>query len=217
LRPSSITAALTAPLVTRRLPAGPRPAVLLTFDDGPVPGVTEGVLERLAAHGARAVFFVLGPRAAAAPGLIRAVAEAGHAVGNHSFDHDMAALPRPDRYLADMAACSRAVAEAAGAPPRFFRAPGGRLHPASLVGPPRHGMRHVLWSLDSDDWRCTEPEAARAAAARVLASVQDRDIILLHDYDTVVWDLLDVLLPGLAAQGYDLAAGLAAFEGGRRG
>lgn len=217
MRPSSITAALTAPLVTRRLPRGPRPAVLLTFDDGPVPGVTEGVLERLAAHGARAVFFVLGPRAAAEPSLARAVTDAGHALGNHSFAHDMAALPRPDRYLADMAACSQAVAEAAGAPPRFFRAPGGRLHPASLVGPPMRGMRHVLWSLDSDDWRCTEPETARAAAAKVLASAEDRDIILLHDYDTVVWDLLDVLLPGLVERGFDLAAGLASLEGGGRG
>ncbi|HPF69127.1 MAG TPA: polysaccharide deacetylase family protein [Candidatus Krumholzibacteria bacterium] len=213
MRPNTLRASLLASLVTRRLPASHPRTILLTFDDGPMPGVTEGVLERLQAHGARALFCVLGPRVAQAPDLARAIVAGGHALGNHSHRHDMGAAPAPWGYLRDMGDCSAAIAAATGSPPRFFRAPGGRLHPASLLGPRRHGMQHVLWSLDSEDWRCTDPAAAADVAARVLDSVAGRDIVLLHDYSTVVHALLDHLLPGLVARGFDLAGGLDALDG----
>ncbi|MFN2369751.1 MAG: polysaccharide deacetylase family protein [Candidatus Krumholzibacteriia bacterium] len=212
MRPNPLSTVLLAPLAVRRLPASRPRSVLLSFDDGPVPGVTEGVLERLAAHGARGLFCVLGPRVAAAPELARAIAAGGHALGNHSHGHGMAVLPAPGPYLADMRRCSEAIDAATGAPPRFFRAPGGRLHPASLLGPGRVGMRHVLWSLDSGDWRCTDREAAAALGRRLADRVRGRDIILLHDYQEAVHALLDELLPALLARGFELAGGLDALD-----
>src|SRR5262245_36881891 len=61
--------------------------IALTFDDGPDPEVTPRILELLAAHGQRATFFVIGRRAEAEPALVRAIAEQGHAIGNHSSTH----------------------------------------------------------------------------------------------------------------------------------
>ncbi len=216
MRSHPLSTALLAPLVVRRLPASRPDTVLLSFDDGPRRGVTTGVLERLAAHGARALFCVLGPRVEAEPELARAIVDGGHALGNHSHVHDMARLPAPGGYWADMRRCSDAIAAATGAPPRFFRAPGGRLHPASLLGPGRLGMRHVLWSLDSEDWRCTEREASAALGRRLGAEIRGRDIVLLHDYDDVVHALLDELLPALAARGFDLTGGPGALARRRR-
>jgi len=186
---------------------------LLTFDDGPVPGVTEGVLERLQAARARAVFFVVGQTAAQAPHLLRTITDAGHAVGNHSWSHPGQAWPAPGGYLADMRRCGDFIQTTTGRPCRLFRAPEGRLHPASLLGPGRQGMRHVLWSLDSNDWSSRHADDARRAADRVLAEVRDGDIILLHDFSPLVHDLLDVLLPGLQGQGFDLSAGLSRLTG----
>ena len=216
--PSRLTTALLAPLVVRRLPASRPDAVLLTFDDGPVPGVTEGVLTRLAAHRARALFGVVGPRVAAAPELARAIVADGHALANHSHSHPMGRLPAPGPYLDDVRRCSEAVARATGRPPRYFRAPGGRIHPASLLGPARLGLRHVLWSCDPEDWACPDGEAAaRDLGRRLAGQVRGRDIVLLHEDRVQVHALLDELLPALAARGFDLAGGLDALEapGGR--
>src|SRR3989442_6464090 len=59
----------------------------LTFDDGPHAASTPQLLEILARHQARATFFMLGQFALQYPELVRRIAQAGHAIGNHSWDH----------------------------------------------------------------------------------------------------------------------------------
>lgn len=216
MRPSPVTSALLAPFLVRRLPSRCATSVLLTFDDGPVRGVTEGVLDRLADFKARALFFVLGRRVEAVPDLARAIAEGGHAVGNHSHDHDMARLPSVGAYLQDVRRCSTAIAAATGAEPRHFRAPGGRIHPASLVVPRRLGLTHVLWSLDPLDWGCTDPQVAAGLGRDLAGEARGGDIVLLHDFGPAIHPLLDQLLPGLVGRGFDLGSGLAALDQGRR-
>lgn len=206
-------------LLMRRLPSTCPDGVLLSFDDGPTPGVTEGVLARLREAGARALFCVVGRRVAEAPALLRSIRDAGHLIGNHSHDHDVSRLPAPGPYLRDAERCSAAIAAAVGSPPRWFRPPAGRIHPASLVVPRRLGMRVVMWSVESRDWRCRGDDDARAVAADLRDEIGGRDIVLLHDYDTWIHTLLDELLPALTARGLDLAAGAAALDaepGGRR-
>lgn len=214
MRPRPLTSALLAPFLVRRLPPGCARSVLLTFDDGPVRGVTEGVLDRLQEHGARALFFVLGRRVEDAPDLARRIAGRGHAVGNHSYAHGMARLPAPADYLRDVRRCSAAVAGATGTAPRFFRAPGGRIHPGSLAVPVRLGLKHVLWSLDPLDWQTGDRGQAAVLGRRLAGEARGRDIVLLHDDRDVIHDLLDQLLPALADRGFDLAGGLAALGGG---
>ncbi len=212
MRTSGLTTRLASPLLVRRLPASATEAVLLTFDDGPTRGVTEGVLDRLARHGARAVFCMVGECVVAAPELARACRDADHGLGNHSHVHDMSRLPPPSAYLRDLDLCSAAIRDATGCGPRWFRAPGGRMHPASLLGPRRRGLRHLHWSVDPLDWCCRTPEQARATAKRLANEIRGRDIVLLHEYDTLIHHLLDELLPVLVARGFDLAGGLAALE-----
>ena len=128
----------------RRLPPPlDRNGLLLTFDDGPTPGATEAVLERLERHGARAVFFMLGRHAARHPDLARAVAAAGHPVGNHSHDHDMSRWQAPWRWWTDLRRAGRALAAAGVPAPRFYRPPGGRITPLTVAGPPLLGLRRT--------------------------------------------------------------------------
>lgn len=199
----------------RRLPPPlDRNGLLLTFDDGPTPGVTEAVLERLERHGARAVFFMLGRHAARHPDLARAVAAAGHPVGNHSHDHDMSRWQAPWRWWTDLRRAGRALAAAGVPAPRFYRPPGGRITPLTVAGPPLLGLRTVLWSVDSDDWRDRDPAAARALGRRLAESVAPGDIVLCHDIRPANAMLLDELLPRLADRGLDLAGPAAALAGG---
>src|SRR5882757_3247428 len=69
--------------------ATPRREVWLTIDDGPDPEDTPQLLALLAAHGARATFFVIGEKAAAHPALIRAITAAGHDVAHHTHTHPL--------------------------------------------------------------------------------------------------------------------------------
>ena len=62
-------------------------AVYLTFDDGPIPEATPFVLETLARYGIKATFFMVGDNVRKYPDVFRKVVEAGHRIGNHTFNH----------------------------------------------------------------------------------------------------------------------------------
>lgn len=178
-----------APFARTRVP-GTR--VLLTFDDGPHPEYTPAVLDRLAAVGARAAFFLVGNRIRDAA-LVARVAAAGHVLGNHTFAH---AVPRWWARHTDVRACQELVPEAT-----LFRAPLGKLTPALWRAARREGLECVHWSLDSGDWQCRTEADARTCAAEVLELVRAGDVILLHDDHPRIAPLLDALLPGLNARG----------------
>lgn len=200
MRSTGLRTRLAGRLVWRRLPPAAGRSVLLTFDDGPEPGVTETVLELLDRHAARAAFFVIGARAVRHPHLVRAIHAAGHVLGNHGFSHDMGHWPSPSRYLADLDRCSEAIASACGQPPVVFRAPGGRIHWASIMSPRRRNLAHVLWSIDPRDYRCPDVATSRHLGEAMTAVVQPRDIVLLHDSVATTPALLENLLPGIRAR-----------------
>lgn len=196
------------------LDAGMRDAVLLTFDDGPHPDVTPAVLRLLREHRARAIFFVVGSRIEHAPHLLRAILDEGHEIGNHSFSHPGEHQPWLVPYYRDLARCQERVEELTGARPRFFRPPLGQLSVASVLAPRMLGMRTVLWSFDSGDWRLwgQDAEAASAEAMRVTEALAGRemsnDVVLMHDDHPHVVTVLESLLPALVRRGCDLSAGL---------
>jgi peptidoglycan-N-acetylglucosamine deacetylase len=198
----------------QRLRPSPQPTVLLTFDDGPHPEITPAVLERLDRHDARAVFFVIGWRARRARQVLERIRSAGHVIGNHSHLHRNGYVLADARqasfvsYYRDCARCQTVIARSTGVPPTLFRPPGGRMTPATLVTPRLLGMRSVLWTREVADWRFRRSEDAAAGAVELLRIIAPRDIVLLHDDNRCVLDLLDRLLPELRSRGFDLASGV---------
>ncbi|MBA4066968.1 MAG: polysaccharide deacetylase [Isosphaera sp.] len=168
------------------------PGVLLTFDDGPHPEHTPAVLDRLAAFGLTAAFFLVGKRITD-PSLVARIATAGHVLGNHTFAH---AVPRWRDFrsaVADVARCQVVVPAA-----RLFRPPLGRLTPGLWLAARRHHLPILAWSLDSGDWRCRTPADAAACAAEVVAAVRPGDVVLFHDDHPWAVPVLDAVLPALA-------------------
>lgn len=81
------------------------------------------VLDLLAEAGVRATFFVLGWVAARRPALVRRIAAAGHEIACHSFAHQLVFALSPRQFLEDTRNAADAIAQAAGSPPRAYRAP----------------------------------------------------------------------------------------------
>jgi peptidoglycan/xylan/chitin deacetylase (PgdA/CDA1 family) len=187
--------------VQRHLSPAVGPTVALTFDDGPDPRWTPTVLDLLRKHRIRATFCLVGVHVADHPELVRRIAADGHALCNHSWSHDEAMQRRPAASVrADLERTSRAIAAAAGRPPRYYRAPAGNWAPSAVAEADRQRLRLLGWNVDPYDWR--RPPAGEIAR-RVLAGAGPGAIVLLHDgygarANTVA--ALRTLLPALAAK-----------------
>lgn len=167
-----------APLLVRS-PGG----VALTFDDGPVAGPTDDLLDALADLGAPATFFVLADRVAADPALTRRIAEAGHRVELHGDRHARVDRTRPTALAARLVAAADVVEGATGRRPCWFRPPFGRTSWWSLRAAASAGLGVALWSVDPRDW---EQPGIDALVGRLEAGVTDPDaLVLLHDGDAV--------------------------------
>lgn len=189
------------------VPTRGRRVVLLTFDDGPHPTVTRGVLERLARFQAKAIFFVVGNRIPLAADALREILDEGHQIGNHTFTHPLDRKLRGKDYIDDVARCQAVIESVTNGRSCFFR-PALGLTVSALVAAYANQLKTVLWSLDSRDWELRSVADAQDRARVLGAEVRAGHIILFHDDNPCVLDILDVLLPELVDQGFNLGARL---------
>ena len=178
--------------------------VALTLDDGPDPSTTPQVLDVLSRHGARATFFVLGSAVEAHPGLARAMADAGHELGNHGWTDTPAVLATRAQFRGDLDRTNAAVVAATGVAPALLRPGSGWVRPAQVRDAARLGLTTVLGSVVVLDDEVNDVEAA---AGFVLDRVQPGSVVVLHEGlpgRARVADLLDVLVPGLRGRGQAL-------------
>ncbi|WP_233280619.1 polysaccharide deacetylase family protein [Devosia rhizoryzae] len=181
--------------------------VILTFDDGPRAGKTPAILDTLEEYGVKATFLMLGSAAKANPKLAREVAERGHTVGSHTYDHvDLNTVSRQEA-LDEIARGEEAVSDALGGAGQglspFFRFPylsqTGFLRTSMLSG----NIVVLDVDIDSKDYYKDSPETV---AARTLDRLDARGsgIILFHDIHQRTVDMLPGFLAELEARGYSV-------------
>lgn len=186
---------------------GPRKGkrVALTFDDGPGP-YTERVLEILKRSGVRATFFMNGDQVATRPKLARKVFEAGHEIGDHTYNHiDFHTYDREDkadRLRQEMRLSKKAIQKAVGTTPKLCRMPYGFVRPWVREIARHEGYALVNWTF-GNDWHSIEPEAKRRD---YLKAIRPGAIFLMHDggarrQGTLF--VLEGLLEELKRQGYE--------------
>ena len=90
-------------------------AVYLTFDDGPIPEVTPKVLDILAQYGVKATFFMVGENIDKHPEVFAQVIAAGHALGNHTYNHLKGWNHSFEQYMANVEKALAAVPGVTGA------------------------------------------------------------------------------------------------------
>lgn len=153
-----------------------RPAVALTFDDGPSESTSE-LLEILDHHRAAATFFQCGVNVRRLPSAAREVAAAGHEIGNHSDSHPLLALKSAEFIYHELAAAQESIEHATRIRPRYFRAPYGARWFGLRSAQRRLGLTGVMWSTIALDWKRQTP----AVVLRLMNGVRRGAILCLHD------------------------------------
>jgi peptidoglycan/xylan/chitin deacetylase (PgdA/CDA1 family) len=169
--------------VPLRRPGGGEPAgdVMLTFDDGPHPEGTPGVLRTLARRGATATFFVVGEQVERYPALAREIVAGGHELAVHGYRHRNQMRLTPRGFARDLERAIEAIGEAYGRRPRLYRPPYGIFTLPGLAAVRRASLEPLLWSKWGRDWRgsTTVEEIVRLATREL----EGGDVVLLHDAD----------------------------------
>ena len=179
--------------------------IVLTFDDGPLPAHTNGILDILASQCIKATFFMVGRMAKEFPETARRVHDEGHSIGTHSENHPFrfGEMP-PERIKLEIDDGIAHVTEALGDPSAvapFFRIPG--LRRAEGVEAYLASLGIMVWSADflADDWRhISSTQVVRLALSRLEA--RGKGIFLLHDIQERTLVALPVILRELKARGY---------------
>ena len=172
---------MTEPRIVSSAPAAGR-AIAVTFDDGPS-GSTQDVLEILEAQQARGTFFLVGQWAERLPHIVRAIAERGHEVGNHTWTHfDPGEVPDEELWRDELRRTSETIAATSGRAPVLFRPPYGHEPERFAAVAAECGLgTTVMWSVDPEDWESNEDDAL--IEATVVAEAHSGAIVLHHDGD----------------------------------
>jgi peptidoglycan/xylan/chitin deacetylase (PgdA/CDA1 family) len=153
-----------------------RQAIALTFDDGPSES-TPPLLELLEREGVRATFFQCGANVRRLAGIARAVAEAGHEIGNHSDSHARFYLRSAAFMEAEMTRAQETIQQATGRTPALLRVPYGVRWIGLGRAQRRLGLLGVMWTAIGLDWK----RSAGAITARLLRAASNGAIFCLHD------------------------------------
>jgi peptidoglycan-N-acetylglucosamine deacetylase len=177
--------------------------VILTFDDGPLPGTTDRILNTLGNENVRATFFLIGRNAAASPHLVRRMVSEGHTIANHTMNHPWTMRNISfERGIADIRAGAAAITQAAGrSPAPFFRFPGFADTPALLDV--LQSERQIVMGTDfwASDWNPMTPEAQLALVMRRLRQTRG-GMVLFHDTRPQTAAMLPAFLRQMQSEGY---------------
>lgn len=153
--------------------------IYLTFDDGPIPEVTEFVLEQLDLFQAKATFFCIGNNIEKNPGIFSKLVEKQHGIGNHTFNHLRGWNTEKDEYLENFSKCHELISSQSGiAAPQLFRPPYGRIK-KSQAREIIKSHQIVMWDVLTGDFsRELSPETILRKSIKY---TENGSIVLFHD------------------------------------
>ena len=153
--------------------------IYLTFDDGPIPGPTEFVLDQLERCHAKATFFCIGENVSRHPEIFQAVVRQGHAVGNHTFNHLKGWNYSVAEYLANIRLCQEEFLKSPHSLRRvtLFRPPYGRIKRSQIRA--LKGYSIIMWDVLSHDYsRTLSPDQCLRGT---IQATRPGSIIAFHD------------------------------------
>lgn len=183
---------------------GDSKSLYLTFDDGPVQGITTELINLLDEFKVKATFFVLGKCAKSHPEIIKTIHSHGHTIANHSYSHPPFHKISLKQQLSEVITTNNVVNEITNETCALFRAPQGRWNIKLLIELFRLKITAVHWSRDSMDFRKEDP--SEIVNRFVDDPIKSGDIVLFHDDDPRCIEALRTLIPLWQAQGYNLKA-----------
>ena len=175
--------------------------VALSFDAAWGNEDTQQLIDILTDHGVKATFFLVGQWVDRYPESVKALAEAGMDVMNHSDDHAHFSQLSEQDIISNVNACNDKIEAITGTRPTLFRCPYGEYdnHVVSAVN--SMGMHVIQWNVDSLDWK---ELSAQEITARVTKQVVPGSIILFHNAALHTPEALPGIIEYLQQEGYEI-------------
>jgi len=161
--------------------------IYLTFDDGPIPDITEWVLAQLAQYNAKATFFCIGDNVCKHPTIFQQLIQNGHAIGNHTYNHLKGWNTENEVYWQNIEQCQAELSTST----RLFRPPYGRIK-RSQAKPLLDNYKIVMWDVLTGDFeKHLSPERC---LQKTLQHTRSGSIVVLHD-SLKAWKSMSYVLP----------------------
>ncbi|WP_410881082.1 polysaccharide deacetylase family protein [Myroides sp. DW712] len=180
--------------------------IYLTFDDGPIPEVTEWVLDVLAQHQVKATFFCIGDNIRKHPAVYQRILKENHRVGNHTFHHLKGWKTTTKAYIDNVTLCQTEMAKHGVEAVTIFRPPYGKITMKQANQLLQQGYEIVMWSIITKDYEANlRPQQC---LARTIKKIKPGSILVFHDSLKAEKNMkytLPLLLEYLKKQGYSFA------------
>src|SRR5688572_5464518 len=152
--------------------------ICLTFDDGPIYGPTEFVLDTLRQYKVRATFFCIGDNIRKHPGIFQRILAEGHAVGNHTYHHVKGWSTSVKDYISEVKSCDLEISQYHQTfSSKFLRPPYGRITRSQISALTDYKI--IMWDVLSLDYRKNlSPEKCLQGTIR---ATRPGSIVVFHD------------------------------------
>ncbi|KAF9659084.1 polysaccharide deacetylase family protein [Tenacibaculum sp. ZH5_bin.1] len=178
--------------------------IFLTFDDGPIPEVTEFVLDQLHQFNAKATFFCIGDNIRKYPAVFSRIVNEGHSVGNHTFNHLNGWKNSNTTYINNINKCENLLSHQKT---KLFRPPYGKIKRKQAKQLLANGYKIIMWDVLSADF---DPTITKEKCLQnVLRNVENGSIIVFHDSikaSDKLYYVLPKVLEEFSLQGYKFKA-----------
>jgi peptidoglycan-N-acetylglucosamine deacetylase len=154
--------------------------IYLTFDDGPVPEITEFVLEELKKKNAKATFFCVGHNIEKHPEVFNKIIQDGHSIGNHTFNHLNGWTTSNEDYFSNIKKCEDQLTllNQNKRKLKLFRPPYGKISRKQIrYLEPDYEI--IMWSVLSRDYDKTV--GRRNCLSKSIRYTRPGSIIVFHD------------------------------------
>jgi len=147
--------------------------IFLTFDDGPVPGPTEFVLDTLSQKNCKGSFFTIGDNVEKHPDIYQRILKEGHVVGNHTFNHVKGWSHSDEDYISNIKKCDQAF----GYKSQLFRPPYGRIKKSQISKLTDYKI--VMWDVLTSDYNDKlSPESCLKGSVK---ATRPGSVVVFHD------------------------------------
>ena len=170
--------------------------VALTFDDGPS-SFTEEIIDLLQKYNYNATFFVLGNKLNLNyKDVLKKSIKNGNEIGVHGYSHRSFTKMRQATMEEEITKTKKYIKNLTGYESTLVRPPYGNITKTIKnynLGP------YILWNNDTLDWKLRD---ANKISSRLINSIEDKSIILMHDTYLTTFKALEIILPYLKENNY---------------
>ena len=153
--------------------------IFLTFDDGPIPEITEWVLDILKSEEIKATFFCIGDNIKKHPEVYKRILAEGHQTGNHTFNHLNGWKTETNHYIDNFKLCQTECLKLNTEHSFLFRPPYGKIKPNQTKAIRNLGYKIIMWDVLSYDF---DPNIIpEKCLENVISNTEQGSIIVFHD------------------------------------